>query len=284
MSRSWATIGNLAHVVSLSIFMSFAFCVAFEPSLFDPSWRQWGFCVTNPTIPYWTSHDLCLYADLVLGAVLGMAYLLLHKAPGMEQANELVGVAVFGTIGHGIGHGAVAAGMRNQTEDLMEHGDDVIFKGFAYDSLADLVVMKLGPILLFWLAILKQVVPKASWSGVFGMALISVGLSSVVPQKFGFTYVQSVLNLASTANEMLRSKSQKGFQYAMYPIMVSIPLGIVGWIESTMCTKGVIDIGGHLIYDAYIPLGLLAFYILCYLRNPDSVPDTSPTGDKKKVA
>lgn len=39
-------------------------------------------------------------------------------------------------------------------------------------------------------------------------------------------------------------------------------IGVIAWIESTMCSKGVIDIGGHLIYDAYIPLASMAFYMI----------------------
>lgn len=255
-------IGDVAHVVSLCSIAFFAFSVAFERFVFDAYWKERGFCTANPDTPYWTSHDLCLYADLFLGSVVGVVYLLLHKEPGMDQANDLVRLSVLGVIGHGIGHGAIAAEMRKGTS---VDGQKTGWDNTSMDTPIEFMIQQ-APFLLFWIALLSSAVPKATWPGIVGMSFASMALGFLIPTNLGFTYVQSILFLAFDVNEILRPREEKGFEYALYPLLVGIPTGIVGWIESTMCTKGVIDIGGHLIYDAYIPLSILAFYMISYVR------------------
>mgnify|MGYP005850105445 CR=1 FL=1 len=280
MSSSWATIGNVAHVVSLVSVATFAFCVATQRQLFDAYWKEWGFCVANVDVPYWNSHDLCFYTDTFLAFVVGVMYMLLYKEPGMQPANDLVGFSTLGVLGHGAGHGAIAAGMRNGYENMLEDGQKLNYEVTHFDSAMEFA-LKMGPYLFFWIALLKSAVPKGSWSSIAGMSAASMALGLIIPKNLGFTYVQTILFLAFDINEMLKPKKEKGFEYALYPIMVGIPVSVVGWIESTMCTKGVIDIGGHLIYDACIPLCMLAFYMVCYLRTQAT---TAATEKKQKAA
>jgi hypothetical protein len=47
-------------------------------------------------------------------------------------------------------------------------------------------------------------------------------------------------------------------------VIVALSLSVVGWVESTMCSSTVIQIGGHLIYDSYIPISMLGCYLCCY--------------------
>lgn len=276
---AWSTVGNMAHLASLTNIMLFALSVVAKRSMFDEYWKEYGFCVSNPDEPYWTSHDLCLYADLSLASVLGVIYFLVKNEAGMKPANDLVGVSILGIVGHGIAHGAVAAEMRNDPDKFLEYGQKLNYETVDFSSPLNLA-MQIIPGVIFWVSLLKSAVPKGSWSGIAALATLSIVSGLFIPKNLGFTYVQTVLFLVFDINEMLKAKEEKNFEYAMYPIIVGIPTGIVGWIESTMCTKGVIDLGGHLIYDAYIPLGLLAFYMICYVRSQNKI-QTEKEGKKK---
>jgi hypothetical protein len=94
-------------------------------------------------------------------------------------------------------------------------------------------------------------------------ALLANGLLTTVPPNLGFTTVQTILLVAFSCNQLLRPHDEKrDLHYVLFAWMVSFPLTLVGWMESTMCTAFV----GHSGYDAYISLSLLAFYLLC-IRN-----------------
>lgn len=84
-----------------------------------------------PFSPYWNSHDMCLYVDTIMAAVVGVLYFALKKSPGMDSgtlssvlcffdiswlesyslfsfvrtANMLVKGNILGILGHGIAHG-----------------------------------------------------------------------------------------------------------------------------------------------------------------------------------
>ena len=58
----------------------------------------------------------------------------------------------------------------------------------------------------------------------------------------------------------------KGFEYALFPWLVEIPLGAVAWIEGIQCSAWVIRVWGHLIYDVYLALSMMFFYMICWVR------------------
>ena len=58
----------------------------------------------------------------------------------------------------------------------------------------------------------------------------------------------------------------KGFEYALFPWIVEIPLGALLWVEGIYCSQWVIRVWGHLIFDVYIPLSMLIFYNFCWVR------------------
>ena len=242
-----------------------------DSSFFDKTWAKDGFCVSNPTVPFWTSHDMCLYADVVLASICGIAYLLLRKKEGMEKANDLVFFNIFGIIAHGLGHGGIGAAMRDESsQQLME--DDVSYftaisgdnKGFL-DIGKDLFLTEKIGFWVFWIFLLKASMRQTSMLQVIiPLSFLSYLGNLAVPPSFGFTYVQTVLLIAFCVNQLVRPKDDKGFEYFLYALIVSFPLGIVGWIESTMCSSTIIHYGGHLLYDAYIPISMFAFYLISY--------------------
>lgn len=196
-----------------------------DSELFDPVWKPEGFCVANRETPYWNSHDLCLYADTIFSLLHALVYLGLRNQPGMEPANELVKFNIVGVLGHGLGHGAIAKGMRDGlvggADEASSH--DSGFDVFMQQSLLEGCTTML-PYIVFWVLLLKATMPTAKTSVVLCMTLLSLVGNIFVPERFAFTYVQTVLLLAFSINQLLRPSKEKGFAYALFPIIAGFPV------------------------------------------------------------
>mmetsp|Transcript_14179 Transcript_14179/g.21290 ORF Transcript_14179/g.21290 Transcript_14179/m.21290 type:complete len:273 (+) Transcript_14179:80-898(+) len=258
----WKKVGDSAHLFCMLNAAIFAFIVVMhnESAIFDDVWRHDGFCVSNRDVPYFNSHDLCLYFDTASAIIVGLIYYKFKDTPGMEPANELVKFNVFGIFGHGVGHGFISQAMRSGT--VASSPDDVLDL-IANSSLIELV-QKFGPLLFFWLMLLKATMPKGSFGVVVPMATVAAFMNAIVPLQFGFTFVQTVLLFAFSVNQLMRPDVEKDKVYALYPMYVGCPLSVIAWIESTQCSNFVMAIGGHLIYDAYIPISMIYFYFVCW--------------------
>ena len=260
--------GNVIQAATALNTVLFCTCSIFfkdNTSIFDATWAKDGFCVSNASIPYWTSHDLCLYADFSLAAVCGVLYFMLHTNEGMKQSNEYVFFNIFGIAAHGLAHGAFAVGLRDEESSAFLEKDIPYYSAMGDKSPME-VLQDQVPVMLFWLGLLKATMPQTSVIGILPLSLLSILGSIFIKQSLQFTYVQTVLLIVFSINQLCRPKEDKGFAYYMYGLLVSLPLGIVGWMESTMCSSSIIHVGGHLVYDAYIPLSQIAFYLTCYFN------------------
>mmetsp|Transcript_9379 Transcript_9379/g.12337 ORF Transcript_9379/g.12337 Transcript_9379/m.12337 type:complete len:292 (+) Transcript_9379:97-972(+) len=258
-------VGNMLHAISLINVCTFALCVVLfahgDSPVFDKLWTKEGFCVANSGMNYWTSHDLCLYADLSLAGIIGILVTCLRSQEGMGSANDLVSIsALMGIVGHGIGHGALAYNQRTvTTEDSLKTANDV-------DNFSLKFLFRALPFLFFWFGLLKASMKNVSNLRILFMSILSLIALDKLPDHFGFTFVQTVLMVAFSFDQLSRPKEDKDYAYALYAALVSLPVGMIGWIESLQCTNFVINYGGHLIYDAYIPFGIILFYLTCYVR------------------
>jgi len=277
-----AALGNTAHAVTIVSTLLFAVTVAtsfshvYSPfglaSLLDDKWKLQGFCITNETVPYWSSHDACLYLDCVAGAILFVTYLSLGKNnPSMKRANMMIKTGIPGIIFHGVGHGALASGMRDSGyahDNLNERPLDQLVELFESKSLFQLV-FRVIPLLLFWVFLLRSSMPNVkSWVTVISLAVAMLTLQLFFPFRFGFTYVQTVLLIVFSTNQILLPRNEKDQSYALYGWMVSVPVSLVGWMESTQCSSFVMDrLYGHLVYDGYIPVAILGWYLGVYHFN-----------------
>ena len=213
--------GDLTHLALILNASVFAYAVVMhnESGLFDPVWQPEGFCVSNRETPYWNSHDMCLYVDTIFALLHGLVYLGLRKKPGMEPANELVKFNILGVLGHGLGHGAIAKGLRDgvQTSDLT--GLDIMME----QSPLERIVM-LAPYVIFWIFLLKSSMPAAKFPVICFMTVVSMIGNAMIPNRFAFTYVQTVLLLAFSVNQLLRPASEKAFAYALFPLVAGFPV------------------------------------------------------------
>lgn len=264
-STSFASLGDSLHIFSIINTCLFAVAVAKFSQRFDGEWAKQGFCVVNKDVPYLSSHDWCAYLDVMLAAACGIAFLLLRKEPGMSSANDLVKFNIPGIVGHGIGHFFIGQAMR---DDILESG----YNPTNAEVWADLswreVIQVHAPLFLFWLCLIKAACAQLSLRTVAVMSLLAQAGNVSIPFQFQFTYVQTVLLIAFSVNQMSRPQDVKDFEYALYPAVVGIPLGFVGWLESTACSTSLVQtLYGHVMYDVYIPLSMLAFYAISYMRH-----------------
>jgi hypothetical protein len=303
---SYATIGDIANIACIASTLVYALAVVIESatssssssfsssssnstsssfSLFDEAWKRDGFCVTNGDVPYQTSHDLCLYVDSILVSLFGLLYYAnllptLPKEGSMtKDVKQLFQLNLVATAAHGLAHGGIAAAIRDGTvaaHDQSSIGMEWLngsSNSFATLSIQELFI-KLLPNLIFWLAFLKVILPNVNhvyiFLGIWPIQLIQV----FVPTQLSFVFVQTVILLLFSVNQLLRPKHEKegnssgsggsGFAYASMPIITSIPTTLIGWMESTMCSTLVRDtFYGHLLYDVYTMVGVVLWYCAC---------------------
>jgi hypothetical protein len=138
----------------------------------------------------------------------------------MEPANELVKFGILGVFGHGLGHGFISKAIRDGVTSESDFGFGALSKMTAIEA-----ITRLFPLLLFWVFLLKASMPKTSFNVILPMTAVSTFFNISTPQRFGFTFVQTVLLLAFSVNQVLRPANEKDSPaYALYPVIVGFPV------------------------------------------------------------
>jgi len=269
----YETIGNRAHLATIANASIYAIAVvAFnDSSIFDATWKPHGFCVANQDVPFFNSHDLCFYFDTFASIIFGLIYYTIKDVPGMGHANDLVKFNVFGIFAHGLGHGLTSHVMRHgmgvEVDDEMKDMTDAFHDNPTFETF---ILRSPGWVafLIFWMGLLRGSMPMVSWKAIAPLSIIAVSLNIFVRDQFAFTYVQTVLLFAFSFNQLCRPGKEKraSFEYALFPMVTALPLIAIGWLESTQCDAFLVGIGGHLVYDAYIPISLIVFYLICWKK------------------
>ncbi|GFH48091.1 hypothetical protein CTEN210_04567 [Chaetoceros tenuissimus] len=258
------TIGNICHVASsASVFLytvsTLLYAKPGDDTLFEKDWIEHGFCVVNKTVPFWNSHDLCLYFDTILVLIGFLMYNQMKGIPMNEAADELFRFNMLGHLGHGIAHGFIATKYR--TGAFM---DNLKYSTRIEQYLESIDISEFGKTtaigLGFWFALLKGIMPKVRWTIIAIITVLVQFGSLFVRQNLGFAYVQAVLAIGFASTQLTLEKQEKNFTYAVFAA-ASLPLSLIPWIESMGChTEFVKKFGGHLMYDVAIPILLFAAY------------------------
>ncbi|CAB9516901.1 expressed unknown protein [Seminavis robusta] len=273
MSSNWANLGDTVHALSLVNTLAFAYIVGFHrDSIFDPSWKQQGFCLVEEEDPtgdqngFWSTHDLCFCANIILAAAHYSILKVLKDQPEMERATKLAGThQLIGIVGHGIGHGALSATFRF-IGDEMRMDQSPWESGIMGSTHVAILAILFPAFFVFWVMLLKAAMPAKSWSLLGVLGSVALCLQPFCPVNLSFTYVQSIAMSAVAWNEMTKPKEAKGFEYSMFPCLIALPLGLLAWVESTQCSSFIRDFGGHVLYDAFIPISMTVFYVVCWIR------------------
>jgi hypothetical protein len=228
---------------------------------FDETWKEEGFCVTNKDVKYWNSHDVCFYYDTAAALVLAVVYIFYSKSQS-PQVNKELFASIPGILGHGIAHGALGYAMR--TDSSSDAWETIYQRSTNGSSSTSELILGLTALLVFWLSLIKASLP-CSYRDVGLITILVMAIQTFIPQVFGFTYVQTLLLVFFSVAQISRPEEEKGFSYALYPAIVGFPLALISYLESTQCSTFVKDwLYGHVVYDAYIPASILAWYLECH--------------------
>jgi len=193
--------------------------------------------------------------DAFFSAVLAWMWYRWRNVQGMSKASELVPFVVLGTLGHGFAHGMKAVKFRTgkiEEEDGTER------------SLWQYVVF----CAIFWFPLLKASLYNAMNNRIVALLTVVVCAAGFkLRDEYGFTYVQTVLAMAYHISQLLlprKEKEQHAREYLMLPVVTGVPPLITAWNEALFCETYFKAAGGHMLYDASIILGFIAYYLDSY--------------------
>jgi len=262
--KQYAQLGNVLNALSVamtSIFFVSVMLYADDPNqfIFAKEWAKVGYCVSNPDVPYWTSHDLSLYADIVYTMIFFVLIYNWKDEPYMQGIHSKRGMDLaMSILLHGIGHGFVGyfarqVGGGDDTDGITEVGQGTL-------------VMTITAFTLFWLpTMIAALDGRPMWIVAIVAALASLG-QEVVHFRFNFVYIQVVLSLVAGVHQLLLPKEKKGREYAMFGAIVTVPVALAAWVECITCGDFYKSLGGHVLYDSTIAICLLTFYTYAYLH------------------
>lgn len=280
MSLSTPNLGDAFHMVNILGILVYGTTLFLlkDGDFFDPSWLKEGFCIHQHDVPFWTTHDLSGYAMLAI-SIFGLLLLLILKkvrlrgtnAPvGMEMANKLAFWALIGAIGHGGGHLLITNAKRNGTYPVGDmRGLDALLADKGAREIILRIVRELIPgYLLFWVPLVKTYMINTPKNKVILLAaLIQIGAMQL-QAKFAFAFTQMVFFAGLSFDQLLFvPQTDKGFEYALWPLVTVIPSTALSWWESTSCTTSVIMRDyGHVIYDTFMASSYILYYLICLVR------------------
>lgn len=268
----YATYGNAMQAVSVASTFAYTVLVILfaKPGseIFDEQWVEDGFCIVNKEIPYWTSHDLCLYLDVVLVLIGWRIYSRLSgSSPEMKAMDDLMKFNLMGHLGHGAAHGFIAYHLyrtpSDRTDEMAAGSRNTLENFLQVDTM--LLIPGIWLFLAFWFGLLRGVIPKGSNRTI---ALLTVLVSTgqlFVKEVFSFGYVQAVLAIAFTISQVGLPAKEKEFSY-LATSTASVAVSLVPWVEALACQSLASKLGGHLIYDASIPICLGGSYVASWLH------------------
>lgn len=266
---------NSISAVSVFAYTVAAFLYASPQSkvqFFDEEWIQYGFCVIQPDVPYWNSHDLCFYFDTLFVIVGLFIYKSCKglKSPGddMKAADELIFFNLLGHFGHGIAHAFIAAGFRKGGIDNEIQFSLMRRYRNGEENLNIMLFLLVG--VGFWIGLLKGIMPKVSTRIVVFLAIpVAIG-GLFVNSILGFAYVQAVLTVAFLSTQLTLPKEKKTFVYASFAASY-VAVALVPWVESMACKSVASKLGGHLIFDVSIPVALITSYLASWHHYSQSI-------------
>ena len=217
----------------------------------SPSFAEDGFCVSNKDgSVLWQSHALCFYEDTVF-ALLVWFLVTIGKDMLPEGDVTLMIRSALSTFIHGAAHLSLA--YRDYTAgDPEGHFSENGFKPFRFLT-----------ILIFWSTFMWMIHPELAISkkALRGVFWTIVHLS--IPRLYAFSFVHCVLVMEFCIKAM-QVKEADSFYNIRTPLL-NIPNSILAWMEVFACEKFLQPYGGHAIYDAFIPITMIAYiFVLFY--------------------
>ena len=116
----------------------------------------------------------------------------------------------------------------------------------------------------FWFGIMNGIPEIGHGSKVrqFALAIgITLFQSCLVPEVYGFTFVNAILYLLSGMCFLI---GEKGRFYNLNALLIVLPNLPMVWLEAVACDSFLIKYGGHFWFDFMIPFSVLVYFY--YIR------------------
>jgi len=227
--------------------------------IFNQTYQTEGFCKETMPTTSLTAFELCFWVD-----TLGSIFIFFLAFPNRNlKGMKFILMGLPGTILHGLAH-----------LQLHYYEDSSLAKDLTMSQQNvsyELLLGSMAGMTLFWMALTYPVLQHHMQ--LFTIFLISVLYSVVMvfamPQKFGFTYIQSVIISTWCLSELIAPNDQ--IHGVVVSACIMVPSVIVSWCEGLFCDGFLINYGGHAWYDSSLVVGLIAycsFILLTETQNP----------------
>jgi hypothetical protein len=238
---------NAFVLVNTAAFLGCVIAHAFgHVDAFSASFQQEGFCVGFKETPLFQSHILCFYVDTACALVLWGLTLRFKEERGMAP----VASAASGIFVHGLAHLGIWFDIFN--------GEDDPRPGLQTPKPLLVHVKACAWLFAFFFALLRSAPDVPQLHAAAHAAIHAPVLTLLVPPRFSFTYVQTVLLWVACAYALLFARN-KDVYYDLSALVVNTPVGLVAWVEALGCDSFFKSMGGHVWYDAIIPISTFAY-------------------------
>mmetsp|Transcript_14609 Transcript_14609/g.20649 ORF Transcript_14609/g.20649 Transcript_14609/m.20649 type:complete len:284 (+) Transcript_14609:71-922(+) len=254
--KTYQQAGDIGNVLMLICTFAVTACMLNKwpnEELFDNNWSTNGFCVVNQDSTWMNSHIICFYAGTVFSLIIAYVYVTDIAGndiiPPVHQA--LIRGAIMGVFGHGLGH--VTLSQDPTGMDLRIRADDIPSSILA-------TVTNVGGFSCIFLGTM----PLSSTKKILTVATIAtLGFTLFdIPPKLNFVYGLAAISTSSAASMLTLSTEQKDAAlYSLYPYFQMSILAF-GFLESTSCEKMLAPLGGHVCFDAFIPVSQLVLHFV----------------------
>lgn len=227
-----------------------------DGELFGENWPKEGFCVSFPGT-YFDSHYLSFYADLCL-VVLMKLIVTKSSLPKDHPAINVLQGHIPSLAAHGVGHLSITAyfGSTEGFGTLSEKGK--------YHAILTFIFLS-----AFFVNFIRKPFPWDTKFVAVQAVVHAYCACFVVPTIYLFVYVSLVYNFNLCFYKLLREPRHQF--YTMEALVHRLPIIIMTWLESLWCDSLLIYIGGHMFFDAMIPVSAILFYYVAWSQTTKSL-------------
>lgn len=227
----------------------------YEPIIFSHSVLRDGFCITNKNSVFLSSHALCFYLDTIFSIIL---WKLAHHGNLLNIPKDYLTPVHLNSLshfGHGVGHFMISI--------FGHEGTSIMYHEYYHQQFTLIFFTFL--LTLFWLGFMRTIHTQSTFSfQLLESIIISFIQIRFLPVNLGFTYVQTILLVTATINDLYTQQLKKDYAYNLKSFFINFPIGMVGWLEAITCDNFMISFGGHIWYDCTIPISIIVYYLFIY--------------------
>lgn len=281
-------LGDAAHVVNLLLIAVYAFVTIIHQSndrsssrhlhnerdvshfSVDARWLEDGFCASQYRSIVETHHETAVammmltFGYIILSALLPTFFTFLKPfSPWMysSSANQRMRYAILAAFAHAISHFFLAFAIQdeNYPEPNVRIIDDLVGHNVSY------ILKAVSPgYFIFWVILPKVYMMNTAWPKVAIYGFVGMIGAFFLPINYGPAYYQIFVYTSSCIDQLLFvPKSSKDFEYALWPILTTIPAICLGFLESFTCSSNALMIRyGHAFYDSITVVSYILFHLI----------------------